>query len=226
MFQGPWAESTPRSTSSLTSKLPPFRSPTRRHCLPSHTLMSFSHCVKTARTADSFSDTSDSTQHRPGNFPKVPSLPSHTGSASNSTSGQGRLSFHAAPHRPSRSLSRNRILKHQPNRTPQINITLFLFLFSFGIFQIPPSSCSPPPTGSNPSRGITRPPPKVKPDQDSQESETPSLFLFPPTPHLLSVSQGSSPPGWPTDPVFPTRYSTTPRGNSPASMCLPMHVRF
>lgn len=181
MFQKPWAESTPRTTSSsFTSKLPPFPSPTRRHCLPGHTLISFSHCVKTARTASG----TPTTQHKtdPEISQKSP-LYRHTHTRARhripcQVRGAAEFPRRAAP-------SFQKPLpkphpKHQPNRTPQIAIALSLFLFRF--WNIPnrrPTADRIEPVPRNHPAA-----PKVKPDQDSQSLKhllsshtTPSLCL-------------------------------------------------
>lgn len=161
MFQKPWAESTPSITSSsFTSKLPPFPSPTLRHCLPGHTLISFSHCVKTARTASG----TPTTQHSPDpEISQKSPLYRHTHTRARhriprQVRGAAEFPRRAAPP------FQKPLPKPHPQTSTQSDATdrhcPFSFSFSLLEYSKSPSFHARPPTGSNPSRGITRPPPR------------------------------------------------------------------
>lgn len=168
--------------------------------------------------------TNNPTQDRPGKFPKSPLLPSHT-----HTHGLG-IEFHVKsgaaefPRRAAPSFQKplpKPHPKHQPNRTPQIAITLSLFSFAFGIFQIPLFMLSAtdriePVPRNHPAA------PKVKPDQDSQSLKR--LFSLSSHPHhTFSLYLSGSKCSQPGDrPGFTTRYSTlpSPQGKLPRKYVL------
>jgi hypothetical protein len=152
-------------------------------------------------------------------FPKSPlAAITHTGSASNSMSGAAEFPRRtalpeASPETtPQTSTQSNTTDRHDP-----------FFFFSLLEYSKSPSSCSgrrPDPTRPEESPG--RPQGETRPR--FSESETPSLSLRTHTTPFFSLPLRFKPlpAGRPRPSVLPGTHP--PRRNSPASMCLPMHV--